>query len=343
MKLENINHRNYTLDLLKTISVFLVICIHSPFPGSYGAHVTALSRIAVPIFFMISGYYFCNGTGSEFKKRQVIKVLKLVVFSNILFFIFKASISIVKGEFLLKLTTWFSLKSFLKFILLNESPFSGHLWYLTAILYVLLIFTIVKKSNNIKLLLIITPILLSIDLILGKYSLLIWGREFPYILVRNFLFVGIPYFSIGYILNISSKNIKISNKYLIPLIVIFVFTTFIEHYCLIHFDLNPARDHYISTTLLSVSIFLFCINNRDIKIQNVWLYIGCYLSTYIYIMHPLFIYVLSKITKILNLSIYYQYIAPIIIFLITTVSVHLYLNTKKKLTSRSTGLAEARR
>ena len=35
------------------------------------------------------------------------------------------------------------------------------------------------------------------DLAFGKYSLVVFGKESPYILVRNFLCVGLPYFALG--------------------------------------------------------------------------------------------------------------------------------------------------
>lgn len=42
------------IDILKAICAFLIICIHVPFPGTVGAYFTALTRIAVPVFFMIN-------------------------------------------------------------------------------------------------------------------------------------------------------------------------------------------------------------------------------------------------------------------------------------------------
>ena len=83
------------------------------------------------------------------------------------------------------------------FLVFNESPLGGHLWYLGAILYTLISVRMVQSFGNIKHLYYLIPILLLGDLILGKYAILILGREFPYIIARNWLFVGIPFFSIG--------------------------------------------------------------------------------------------------------------------------------------------------
>ena len=51
------NMRNYSIDTLKFICAFLVIFIHTPQPDVYYIAITPISRCAVPIFFMISGYY----------------------------------------------------------------------------------------------------------------------------------------------------------------------------------------------------------------------------------------------------------------------------------------------
>ncbi|MFV8815028.1 acyltransferase family protein [Aerococcus urinaeequi] len=51
------NMRYSSLDGMKTIAAFLVICIHIPFPGEVGQIITAIARIAVPFFFMVSGFF----------------------------------------------------------------------------------------------------------------------------------------------------------------------------------------------------------------------------------------------------------------------------------------------
>lgn len=52
--------RQDAFDILKAVCAFLIVCIHIPFPGAAGAYFTALTRIAVPIFFMITGYFYSD-------------------------------------------------------------------------------------------------------------------------------------------------------------------------------------------------------------------------------------------------------------------------------------------
>ena len=100
-----------------------------------------------------------------------------------------------------------------KFILLNENPFGFHLWYIGAYLYTLIIVFFSVKCNKFKYIWWSVPFLLLLDLCLGKYSLVLRHKEFPFILVRNFLCVGIPYFSIGMLLKQRQEQI-LNFKYL---------------------------------------------------------------------------------------------------------------------------------
>ena len=259
--------RTKNIDILKSICAFFVVCIHIPLPGIIGDYFTSITRIAVPILFMITGYFYTDIVKNCGVIRQIKKIFKLVIEPNIIYLVWKCFYSaIIHNIDVFKNT--FTLGNLLKFLLLNESPFNGHLWYLSAILYVLIIVLIANKLNCNKLLYLLTPILLLCDLIFGKYSIVIWGREFPYILVRNFLFVGIPYFCIGHLIRDGlGKNIsKCMSGWMILL---FSLTSLLEHFILVSIDMNATRDHYISTTFLAVAVFIFILkynsnqNNED--------------------------------------------------------------------------------
>ena len=126
-------------DILKFLCAFLIVCIHCPFPGEAGAYFTSLTRIAVPIFLMITGYYYCDTVERGKTVMQIKKILVLVIEANLIFLFWKAFYTIVSGEYLGSfLLDTFTFKNLMKLLLLNVSPFGGHLWYLGAILYVLL-------------------------------------------------------------------------------------------------------------------------------------------------------------------------------------------------------------
>lgn len=205
--------------------------------------------------------------------------------ANILYLTYSLIRHLLNGETILVFfKELFDLKTLFKFIILNESPFGIHLWYLSAILYVLIILFLFEKKWNREKLYPLIPFLILMDLVLGKYSLLIFEREFPYILVRNFLCVGLPYFLIGDI--IYKTNPKIKNHYLIILVFIFLFTTLLERFVLGSLSLNATRDHYLSTTFLSVFVFLISINCGNTIKNQVYkkcCFIGSKLTLHIYI------------------------------------------------------------
>ena len=245
---------------------------------------------------MITGFFYHQTVEKGNENKQIIKIIKLCLLANLLFFCYRIFLVIFNNEsILLWLKETFSINKILEFIVLNESPVAGHLWYLTAILYVLVIMKFVNKYNKYNIIFIITPLLLTMDLLFGKYSLLIFKRNIPFILVRNFLFVGLPYFTIGIYINNLSKSEKFkklanNKKLLIVLIIFFTITTIIERSILIHFNANAVRDHYISTTFLAIFLFVYFLgvkNKTNNKIIEKIAELGRKYSTNIYIFHYL--------------------------------------------------------
>lgn len=184
--------RNYSIDILKFICAVLVVFLHTNF--KWHDLILPFTRCAVPCFLMISGFllYSGDGIGQERLRRNIKHILYILLWSTLLFVAYKEVMSIIQGALFIP-----SLRQWLFFLIFNENPFAGHLWYLGAYFYVLLIMLIVDKHKLWKYMLWVTPLLLMGDLLFGKYSILLLGKEFPFVYVRNFLFVGIPYFMLG--------------------------------------------------------------------------------------------------------------------------------------------------
>lgn len=286
------------------------------FPGKFGAYFTTLTRVAVPIFFMITGYFYGDTVARHKENRQIRKIFYLVVRANSIFFIWNIALGILKRDSIVTyVRKIFTGKSILKFLVLNESPLAGHLWYLGAILYVLVIVLLVDRFNCKKVLYYLTPVLLIADLVFGKYSLLIFHREFPYILVRNFLCVGIPYFCIGNLIREKRCSEKWNRKILQVLIVVFTITSLAERFVLVSAGLNATRDHYLSTTFLAICLFVYTLksnwHNKGLAV------IGRKCSTWLYIIHPIFITAFSVATGKLGIKSIYRCVAPIVTYCAT--------------------------
>ena len=210
--------RNYSIDTLKFICAVLVILLHTG--STYQDFILPITRCAVPCFFMISGYLLYSGKkiGNKRLKRSIVTIAKIMLWSTLLFAVLKEFMALYHGHLFIP-----NAKEWIDFIVLNENPFGFHLWYLGAYLYVLLFVGFVDKYNKWNCLFMIIPVLLAGDLIFGKYSLILLNKEYPYIYVRNFLFVGLPYFALGAWLKAKAVKTSSVNKYLLSGGGIFVF------------------------------------------------------------------------------------------------------------------------
>ena len=263
--------------------------------------------------------------------KQVKKIFVLLIATNCFYLAWKTFLVLLKGNSVSAyLKSICTLMNFANFILFNDSPIQSHLWYLGAILYVLLIMVVLSRFYLMKIVFILTPILLIGDIVFGKYSVLLFGREFPIIFVRNFLFVGIPYFTIGMGIRWLIKSGRtVSVKGMLILIFVFSTTTVLERFFLITVHANATRDHYISTTFLTIAVFMFFIEKykgRKIgKLEKTVAMLGQKYSIGVYIIHPVFITVLAVIMRKLGMNAVYSFVAPMVVFFISYIAVLIFM------------------
>lgn len=310
--------RLYNFDILKMVCAILIVFLHVYTP--YQEYILPLTRCAVPCFLIISGFLIYSDNKTDFErrlKRGIKRIISILIWSTTVFMIVKFIFAIHNNNDF----SFLSFRALWNFVLFNVNPFGFHLWYLGAYLYTLMITLIFCKKNKIKYIYYITPFLLLVDLSLGKYSIVLWHREFPYIIIRNFLCVGIPYFSIGMFLSQKKEYLsKINNLSFLTLggVILFSISSVIENRILINIGMNATRDHYISTTFLAISLFLLFTTFKQ-ETPNLLSRIGEKDSLYIYIFHPLFIYFFYTVNKFLPdfWQSLYLYISPIVILIAT--------------------------
>lgn len=323
-------------DILKFICAFFVVCIHSNMTGAYVQYFISVTRAAVPIFFMITGFFYGRTQQRNREILQIKKILRLAVSGSIFFFIWEVFVYCLAGDLGAYLANCFSLRSVLGFIFLNYTPICGHLWYLFAILYVLVIVYFAKRRNLMKVLYILTPFLLIGDQLLGNYSKFLFGLVLPRRFVRNFLFVGIPYFCIGdliyrfrdKIFSIPRLNTKCS-----VLSVLFCITAVLERLFLVSKNACSLRDQGMSILFLSVSLFILFISVYKKRTPSVWesfaADIGRKYSSSIYIIHPVFIRIVNFLMKRIGIFDIYIHFSAVIIFAVTTASVIIFEKLKR--------------
>lgn len=264
--------RNYSLDTLKLICAVLVIYIHTPQIEGCSEFIAPIFRCAVPIFFMISGYFtYGKKNLRNTLHNRIVGQLKILCWAFALYLF----LSLVRDG---KVSV--SFLAMRAFVMFNFFRYGEHLWYISAYIYVLVVMLFVEKYNLYKILFYVTPFLFMVALLAGSYSEYIVGRPFPVFYTRNFLFTGLPFFVLGMLAKRIRYNIPTS--VLIASCMVFYIAGVLE---VTQLDLSIG-DLYLSTTFLAFSIFLLFLNIRQTK-DNLLSRVGRENGLYIYVFHYL--------------------------------------------------------
>lgn len=283
--------REYSFDILRVISMCMVIIIHvsNVYSRSYGfisnksflfsLIFNTISRISVPIFLMISGALLLE---RDFNKKKYLNRIKKFIILTIIWDI----IYLVWEYYYLGITY----NNFYKLLL---EPFRAHLWYLYTILIIYIIQPLLKiileKSNKkIKIVLLILWLLFSTISI--KISF-----------IANYftIFCYIGYFIIG---NYLYKYIKKNElkKYTLPLSILIVISygisillnyMFSRRYNMFYNLFFAYRTPFI--IIATFSFFTIIVSNNNKKISNFIISLSD-LSFGVYLIHGIFLDITVK-------------------------------------------------
>lgn len=275
--------RMYSLDVLKCVCALCVVGIHfganaRHYPVAEIVRVT-FYRMAVPAFFIITGYYYPQ----LLQKRQHVRHLKKIVQMTLGAALFYLLFNIVDLFFRGGLPQWFMqsghrLHSFLYF----NVPFlsMGHLWYFYALIYALLVMIIIDKLKwwgwGMK--------LLSVGLlVIGLYG----NYCFPYyIQFRNFLFYAFPSIAIGRMLGeeVFRRNIlRISDTTLGVMVLVGLLLTIAEYG--FSLGIRNHKEFYLGNYVVACSLLLLCVRHPAAGGNTFAATIGRKYSAYIFIFH----------------------------------------------------------
>jgi len=158
-------NRKSSLDILKFIAAYLVVFIHSDAKNSISDIFLGICRIAVPIFFMISGYFLYDKN----KEKIIIsikKILKLLIFADILYLLFEIFKNLLIGQSIVEI---FKSLFSINFVIFNMGSIGSHIWYIRAIIYIYILYIIIKKLKKDQLLLPLICIIYILNTFLIKY------------------------------------------------------------------------------------------------------------------------------------------------------------------------------
>lgn len=303
-------YRYNTLDFFKTISAFAVVCIHTTYLGC--DFIKPLARFAVPFFFMVSGY-FLYGASINSIERKLKKITYILLWSSTLYVLFYLRFQ-MNGDFFVD-----PLMEIINFIFFCYYPFASHLWYIGAYIYVLLAIWLIERYHLWNIFFYFIPLLLIINLVLGAYSEFLFDTPIPLKYTRNAWLTGLPFVGIGAFIKQQESFITSCKLRLVAIVIaIACFLTETEVLFLIK---KTTMDLYLSTILLSISIFIFALRFKTNK-ENPLVVIGQKYCLYIYIYHPIVIWGVAVVVEKVNSKMNYL-THPIIVFFITLVSIYL--------------------
>lgn len=292
------NRKNVTLELVKLFASYMIVFIHVSFNGNFGVIMDSLARFAVPFFFLVSGFFSCNITHDKIKKRAK-HIAKLIVFSSVLYVCFRVGENAIKGDIpniSSYLGKYLDIKNWIRFFFLNTTVSSIHLWYLFAILYVYIIFYFVKKLHiNEKMIFAFSFGLLFLHILLGEI-LSAFDIVIPYVFMRNFALMGIPFFGIGlYVKKHCNRLYHIPNKVIIMAAAAGVFSTVISRY---FFGKNEL---YIGSLFILFAVVVIFIKFSTIHYPSAINSLSdC--SIYIYIFHIIVSTLIKDLYTVFNIN-----------------------------------------
>lgn len=272
--------RVYILDFNKILACIGVITLHAThyLPSYISNYYSLLLSCAVPYFFMISGYFLCN-TSNVTLKKQLHKLLKLYLLGFILY----GGFDIVKNGFDASITSW--LKNLFFIIFWNSTPWNGTLWYIAAIISLLILkIYILNRFTNKRIIQIeiILIIVTSIFILIDNFNMYTISKY-------NFFIEGLPCFLWGQIC-MKNPQILMSKKW------IYTFTIvsgilIIGNIFLAIFNINSQiYNTNITSLIICTTIFIHSLKinfNNKVFIQiSQW---GALYTGYIYIFHMLFV------------------------------------------------------
>ena len=295
--------RNVYLDLFKFFLCFLVIAIH--LAGESYPHFP-LYRLAVPMFFIISGYFNYTADVTHLEKKSfafIKRTARYMIVGFLIYIVFDFIICFVEGHGVgYYFTTLFYEDFLLEFLFLNRPiTYTGaQLWFLIALFVVSLIHYGLVKFNKLHYYKIIITACYAIYFFFAGYMYLFQDTDMPIRYTRNAWFFGLPNFALGFTLAKFNFHKKSWYKYIYLAAGVLFYFLQIGEYNIIKTE-NISLEMYVSSVLSAVFLLQFFLGIKRADCRFYYKWIGKNGSFYVYIFHMAVAVVLSKFFSFPNL------------------------------------------
>lgn len=308
--------RNLGLDLLKIFSCIGVVVLHSTRPGfnleqyNISAYLYYLATYAIPLFFMLNGYFLLNKKKLPYSYvfNKIRGILTIVFVWNMLIWVIKRD---------------FNVNPLMKIIgSLIQKGYAYQFWFFGSLIIIYLTLPIVKKvlEKDYSYFAILL-ILIVIGIVIEMINTFIFHKPLQQYVPQTFrLWTWFFYYILGgYLGKINIQEIKLTKLIKISFSIIFIISPILLFYLAknVYHD-APAEYFYDSMIVKIVSIGLFILFlkiEKNIVLKNNELIVKLSsLTMGVYIVHT---YVLARVAKYINYNLWYN----TVIILFATLSI----------------------
>lgn len=309
--------RNLGLDLLKIFSCIGVVVLHSTRPGfnlenyNISAYLYYLATYAIPLFFMLNGYFLLNKKKLPYSYvfNKIRGILTIVFVWNMLIWVIKRD---------------FNVNPLMKIIgSLVQKGYAYQFWFFGSLIIIYLTLPIVKKVlEKDYSYFVILLILIVIGIVIEMINTFIFHKPLQQYVPQTFrLWTWFFYYILGgYLGKINIQEIKLTKLIKISFSIIFIISPILLFYLAknVYHD-APAEYFYDSMIVKIVSIGLFILFlkiEKNIVLKNNELIVKLSsLTMGVYIVHT---YVLARVAKYINYNLWYNTV--IILFVTLSIS-----------------------
>ena len=257
------------IDYFRVICALLIVSIHIPVFISidgvlshYFNHV--ICRVAVPFFFISSGFFVADKLQSNSAYRYVNRIILLYLVYTVLYlpqYLYLTAPEGITGDYV---CAWIK-----KFFFVGSYT---QLWYLAALAFAVLFLQLAVhflKLND-KVIGLLAAVLYVIGVIGNSYREVLLGLDIPLITqyyitfstMRNGLFFGIPMVAAGYLIRKNSSRIRDIGYF--KWMAVFVLCMFLEAAIIYRYFNGGEKDMMLFTMPASICFFLaVCFIRQD--------------------------------------------------------------------------------
>lgn len=325
--------KNYFLNYLKGLACFGVVFFHVKLPHyMLDGVIQAMFRFAIPLFFMVSGYFCDTSDREKLEKRLPGKcrhILGISAIGCVYYFVFQMMIAVFgdshgsMADVVDRLHQCFNGKALFEWVVFNQDPFINIMWFTFALLYCYLLLWLINHFNWYGKVFRLIPVLIGVHMIMGNI-LTLFGMAASKLYYRNFLFFGLPFLLLGIWMRRNQEILcrKFSEKACASGMLAGTLLSVVEWFVF------SRQELFFGSIIFVLSAFLYALHKPEAKQNSLITTIGDKYSLFVYIVHCSFISVLDRFAyKLLpegGLLTIYNYVKPLLIFVIAVIGAYVF-------------------